>query len=81
MTKNKKPGSVWVALALMGVTIGAVMAALLIFLAAARSAEILSRPEAGETALLLLKGLTEEELSGFPKGRLLVKTAKKLRLM
>lgn len=55
MTKNKKPGSVWVALALMGVTIGAVMAALLIFLAAARSAEILSRPEAGETALLLLK--------------------------
>lgn len=33
------------------------------------------------TALLLLKGLTEEELSGFPKGRLLVKTAKKLRLM
>lgn len=32
-------------------------------------------------ALLLLKGLTEEELRGFPKGYLLVKIAKKLHLM
>lgn len=32
-------------------------------------------------ALLLLKGLTEEELRGFPKGHLLVKIAKKLHLM
>lgn len=32
-------------------------------------------------ALLLLKGLKEEELMGFPKGYLVVKAAKKLRLM
>lgn len=32
-------------------------------------------------ALLLLKGLTEEELLGFPKGRTLVAVAKKLHLM
>lgn len=32
-------------------------------------------------ALLLLRGLTEEELLAFPRGRLLVKIAKKLRLM
>lgn len=32
-------------------------------------------------ALLLLKGLTEEELLGFPKGRTLVAAAKKLHLM
>ncbi len=32
-------------------------------------------------ALLLLKGLSEEELSGFPKGRTLVSVAKKLHLM
>lgn len=32
-------------------------------------------------SLLLLKGLTEEELLSFPKGRMLVKIAKKLRLM
>lgn len=32
-------------------------------------------------ALLLLKGLTEEELLGFPKGRTLVRIAKKLHLM
>lgn len=32
-------------------------------------------------ALLLLKGLREEELLAFPKGRILVKIAKKLRLM
>lgn len=32
-------------------------------------------------ALLLLKGLTEEELLGFPKGRMLVAIAKKLHLM
>ena len=31
--------------------------------------------------LLLLKGLSEEELSGFPKGRTLVSVAKKLHLM
>ncbi|MDO4261604.1 MAG: polysaccharide biosynthesis protein [Eubacteriales bacterium] len=32
-------------------------------------------------ALLLLKGLTEEELLGFPKGRTLVRIVKKLHLM
>lgn len=32
-------------------------------------------------SLLLLKGLTEEELLGFPKGRMLVRIAKKLHLM
>ncbi len=32
-------------------------------------------------ALLLLKGLTEEELLRFPKGRMLVNLAKKIRLM
>jgi stage V sporulation protein B len=32
-------------------------------------------------SMLLLKGLTEEELSGFPKGYLLVRIAKKLHLM
>lgn len=32
-------------------------------------------------SLLLLKGLTEEELLSFPKGRMLVKLAKKLRLL
>ncbi len=32
-------------------------------------------------ALLLLKGLTEEELFRFPKGRMLVNLAKKIRLM
>lgn len=32
-------------------------------------------------ALLLLKGLTEEELKGFPKGRTLVQIAKKLHLL
>ena len=32
-------------------------------------------------AMLLLKGLTEEELRRFPKGYLLVSVAKKLRLM
>lgn len=32
-------------------------------------------------ALLLLKGLSEEELLGFPKGRTLVSFAKKLHLM
>lgn len=32
-------------------------------------------------SLLLLKGLTEEELLSFPKGRMLVKIAKKLRLI
>lgn len=32
-------------------------------------------------ALLLLRGLTEEELLAFPKGRLIVKFAKKLRLL
>lgn len=32
-------------------------------------------------ALLLLKGLTEEELLRFPKGQMLVKLAKKIRLM
>jgi len=32
-------------------------------------------------ALLLLKGLTEEELLAFPKGRMLLKFAKKLHLM
>jgi stage V sporulation protein B len=31
--------------------------------------------------LLLLKGLTEEELQKFPKGHLLLKIAKKLRLL
>lgn len=31
--------------------------------------------------LILLRGLTEEELRGFPKGRLLVKAAKKCRLL
>jgi len=31
--------------------------------------------------LLLLRGITEEELRGFPKGQLLVKIAKKCRLM
>lgn len=32
-------------------------------------------------ALLLMKGLTEEDLKRFPKGYLLVNIAKKLRLM
>ena len=32
-------------------------------------------------ALLLLKGLTEEEIRKFPKGHLLVLAAKKLRLL
>jgi stage V sporulation protein B len=32
-------------------------------------------------SLLLLKGLTEEELAGFPKGRTLVQIAKKFHLM
>ena len=32
-------------------------------------------------ALLVLKGLTEEELLGFPKGRTLVRIVKKLHLM
>ena len=31
--------------------------------------------------LLLFRGLSEEELRGFPKGYLLVKLAKKCRLM
>ena len=31
--------------------------------------------------LLLLKGVTEKELRGFPKGYLLVKAAKKCRLL
>jgi stage V sporulation protein B len=31
--------------------------------------------------MLVLRGLTEEELRGFPKGYLLVKLAKKCRLM
>ena len=32
-------------------------------------------------ALLLIKGLTEEELHSFPKGELLIRIAKKFRLL
>ncbi len=55
MTKHKKPGSAGIVLALMGAVIGALMAALLMFLAASQSAAVLSRSAEGETARLLLE--------------------------
>lgn len=70
--------------AIMGVAAFAVHKGLMVVLksnAVATLAACVAAVVVYAVALLLLKGLSEEELLGFPKGRTLVSIAKKLHLM